>query len=129
MSNEECTVIKRQTLKKESAADVERSIGRKDPERGWRSGLKEPDEVSEVPREHLPDESEKSALTQPKLSETGGGRSRVFERIMIDQLASWGGQNLLSIVILAPVHVSKLSRVLKKLTAQHTGDSFNVLSI
>jgi hypothetical protein len=79
MSNEEYAVMKRQTLKKESAADIEWSIRGKGQSRGWRIGLKEPVEVSEIAREHFPDESEKGALTFPKSSETEGGRSRAFE--------------------------------------------------
>jgi hypothetical protein len=49
--------------------------------------LNKPDEVSEGARETRPDESEKSALTLPNSSETGGGRIRAFEQIMLGRSA------------------------------------------
>jgi hypothetical protein len=49
----------------ESGANVEQSI-EKNHLREWRSGLKEPDEVSEIVHEQHLDESEKSSLTPPK---------------------------------------------------------------
>jgi hypothetical protein len=116
MSSEECAATNHQMLKKESAADIERSIGGKDQSREWRSGLKETDEVNEVAREHRPDESEKSAPTVPKPPETGARRSRTFERIMVGRLFLVG-KNCHSIVIVIPPHVSDFSGVLKQLTA------------
>jgi hypothetical protein len=48
--------------------------------------LKEPDEVSEVAREHRSDESRESALRLPKSSEIEEGSCDAFEPIMIDRL-------------------------------------------
>jgi hypothetical protein len=47
---------------------------------GWRSGLKEPDDVSEVAREHRPDEPGKGPAT---LFLIGGGANPAFEQITI----------------------------------------------
>jgi hypothetical protein len=64
---------------------------RRDKQKGWRGGLKEPDEVIEVAREHRPDESGKSTATSSKASHTGGGRSRAFESIIIGGAAFCSG--------------------------------------
>jgi hypothetical protein len=79
--------------------------------------MKDPDEVSELTREHLPDESERGNVTLSKASLTRGGRSRAFEPMTIDRFGLCGEQNSHSIVIVFPLHISNFSRVLKKLTA------------
>jgi hypothetical protein len=80
--------------------------------------LKESDKVSEVAPTHGPDESDESALTLPKSSETRGGKNQAFGRIEIHRSAFCVGQNFYSIVIIAPLHISKSSRVLKNLTTE-----------
>jgi hypothetical protein len=87
--------------------------------------LKKSDEVNEVSREHHPDESEESALTLPKSSDIGGGRNRAFEQSMIGQSVFCDGQNFHSIVTVAPLHVSKPSRVLEELTDSPEGAVFD----
>jgi hypothetical protein len=91
--------------------------------------LKEPDEVSEVAREHRPDESEKSALMLSKSSETRGGLSRAFEPITIDGLFV-ATKTFYSIVVVVLLHVSTSARVLKKSTAYHKADSgFRIITL
>jgi hypothetical protein len=41
--------------------------------------LKESDDVNEIARKHRPGEWEERALTMPKSSDIGGGRSRAFK--------------------------------------------------
>jgi hypothetical protein len=60
MSSEESAAMKCKMFKKESGANTERLIGGKGHSRGWRSGLKESNKMSEVARGHRPDESEKT---------------------------------------------------------------------
>jgi hypothetical protein len=79
--------------------------------------MKEPDEASELPREHRPDESEKSNVTLSKASLTRGGRSRAFEPMTIDRFGFCGEHDSHSIGIVFPLRFSKFSRVLKKLTS------------
>jgi hypothetical protein len=67
--------------------------------------LNDPDEISEVAHENRPGESEQSALTLPKASETRG-RSRAFEPLMIGCSAFYGVQNLHPIVMTVPLHLS-----------------------
>jgi hypothetical protein len=78
--------------------------------------MKKPDEVSEVTCEHRWDESEKDNVTPSKAPLTGGGIGRAFESITINRFGFSGEQNFYSIVIVVPLHVSKVSRSLKKLT-------------
>jgi hypothetical protein len=59
----------------------------------------------------------------PESSEAGGGRRRAFELITIGRTAFCEGQNVHSIVIVAPLHVSKSFRALKKLIADFPVDS------
>jgi hypothetical protein len=73
--------------------------------------------VNEVAGEYRPEELEERALTPPKSSDIKGERSRAFEQTMVSQSAFCDEQNFHSIVIIAPLYVSKSSRVLKKLTA------------
>jgi hypothetical protein len=54
---------------------------RKEKQRGSWGGLKEPDEISEVVREHRPDES--GTVTPSKASKAGGRRTRTLELISI----------------------------------------------
>jgi hypothetical protein len=56
---------------------------RKDNQREWRGGLKEPDEISELARGHRRVESGKDIVTPLKASKAGRGRSRTFELITI----------------------------------------------
>jgi hypothetical protein len=77
-------------------------LSRKETQRGWQGGLKEPDEVNEVARHHRSDESGKRDLTLPKSLETGGGRSQAFELIMIIQSAFCGRHTLIQ--LWSPVH-------------------------
>jgi hypothetical protein len=64
-----------------------RAIGGKDQSRGWWNELKGPDEVSEVAREHRPDESEKSTLTPLKSSDRvrNGGLNDLCDGRIFDQ--------------------------------------------
>jgi hypothetical protein len=77
--------------------------------------LEEPDQVSENTGDHHPEESTKGTVTLSKGSQAGGGRSRAFEPIMSGYSVFDDEQSFYSIMIIVPFHVSKFSRVLKKL--------------
>jgi hypothetical protein len=113
LSNELSAVKKRQMLKKESWANIKRSTKGKYQLSGWRSGLKKPEEVSEVAREHRPDELGKGTTRPSKTPLIGGGRTRAFEFTMIGQSTFYGWQNFHSTLVVAPVHFSTFSRVSK----------------
>jgi hypothetical protein len=87
---------------------------------GKRNGLNEPDEVSKAAREHRPDESGKSTMTLSAATVTER-RSRAAEPIMISWSAFCNSQNVYSIVIITPTDISKLSRVIIKLTTYLMG--------
>jgi hypothetical protein len=89
MVKEVLAIMRRQIVKKDWARMLSNQSSRKDKQRGWQSELKELDEVGELAREHRPDESGKGTLALPKSSETGGGRSREFDLIMIGRLLWW----------------------------------------
>jgi hypothetical protein len=83
--------------------------------------------MSEVVREHRPDESGKRTVTPSKASEAGGGRNRALELNIIGRSAFCGGQNSRSIVIVAPLRFSKFSRVLKNSTHRSRDGPFTYL--
>jgi hypothetical protein len=75
--------------------------------------MKKPDEVSKVTCEYRRDESEKGNITPSKAPLTVGGRGRAFEPMTIDRFVFYGEQNFYSIVIVVPLHVSKVFELSK----------------
>jgi hypothetical protein len=78
--------------------------------------LKELDDVSDVAGEHRPDESGKSPGTPSKATVIREDGVEDLSLLLSVQMVFCGCQNFESIVICAPPHVSKFSRVVKRLT-------------